>query len=270
MSFNKLLARGIKRVPGLNRAVYSFSKRYIDIYRDYSYDFRQNGEEWLIKKAAQIFPGAAVIFDVGANKGAWAQSVKAYAKPAQIHCFEISPKTFANLKDALAGAPNVTLNNFGLSDKAGTINFRDYGVNHGGNTLIQNPCYVHNKPMEMVSASVMTGDDYCAERGVAQIDLLKIDVEGWEYFVLKGFARMFAERKVQVVQFEYGYNQADVHTLMKEFHEFFEGHGMQVGRLTPRGVDFAPFSHEWNDFKSGPNYVACLPHHYEDLTMRRV
>ncbi len=266
MSLNKLMARGIKQVPFLNKAVYSFSKRYIDIYRDYSYDFERNGEAWLIRKVAQIMPSDGVVFDVGANQGRWAKAVKDSAPGAQVHCFEISPKTFANLQTAMGGAGDVRLNNFGLSDKADEIQFRDYGTNHGGNTLIQDPCYVHNKPVEMVSAKVVTGAEYCKEQDVAKIDLLKIDVEGWEYFVLKGFEQMIADKKIKIVQFEYGYNQADVHTLMREFYQFFEGYGMKVGRLTPKGVHFMPFSHDLNDFKSGPNYVACLPEFCERLS----
>lgn len=267
MSLNKLVARGIKQVPFLNKAVYSFSRRYIDIYRDYSYDFESNGEAWLTRRAAQIMPSDGVVFDVGANKGRWTQAVKKSAPDANVHCFEISPKTFANLQSELGSAKNVVLNNFGLSDKAGEIQFRDYGTNHGGNTLIQNPCYVHNKPMEMVSAKVVTGAEYCKERGIAKINLLKIDVEGWEYFVLKGFEHMIADQKIEMIQFEYGYNQADVYTLMREFYGFFEERGMKVGRLTPKGVHFVPFSHELNDFKSGPNYVACVPSLQDRLSM---
>ena len=38
--------------------------------------------------------------------------------------------------------------------------------------------------------------------GVTSIDILKIDVEGADYFVLCGFDDLFKNKKVRVVQFE--------------------------------------------------------------------
>ncbi len=259
MSFNKLVAAVIKQVPLLNKGVYSFSKRYIDVYRDYSYNFSRNGEAAIVRKLADILPPQAVVFDVGANKGAWAQAVRESLPQAQIHCFELSPRTFRNLEQRLGSAPGVTLNNIGLSNKDDIVRFRDYGENHGGNTLIHDPSYVHRGPVEMIEGRVVRGADYCRAHRITAIDFLKVDVEGWEYFVLQGFEELLRDGKIGMVQFEYGYANADVHSLMKDFYQLFESYGMRIGRLTPRGVLFTPFSHDLNDFKSGPNFVACLP-----------
>ncbi len=125
---------------------------------------------------------------------------------------------------------------------------------------------MHRGSLETVTGRVTTGDSYCGEAGVGAIDLLKIDVEGWEYFVLKGFDALLKAQQVGVVQFEYGYTHADVHTLMRDFYQLFESHGMRVGRLTPKGVDFSPFSYDLNDFKSGPNFIACQARYVDKLS----
>jgi FkbM family methyltransferase len=259
LSFNKIIAAIIKRVPLVNRGVYSFAQRYIDAYRDYSYDFRKNGEAAIVRRLREILPPDATIFDVGVHRGSWADAVKGTLPRASVHCFELSGPTFRNLQQRLGHTPGVILNNFGLSDRDAEVAFRDYGENHVGNTLITDPCYVHKQPPQMATGRVVNGDRYCRENQIEAIDFLKIDVEGWEYFVLEGFRETLGRRQIRIVQFEYGYVNADVHTLMRDFYRLFELHGMRVGRLTPAGVAFSPFHHALNDFKSGPNFIACQP-----------
>ena len=48
-----------------------------------------------------------------------------------------------------------------------------------------------------------TLDRFCSERGVKQIDVLKIDTEGFEFEVLKGASSMLAQQAIKFIYFEF-------------------------------------------------------------------
>lgn len=262
MSFKQKAARALCRtvrgVPGLNAACFALSNMYIDEYRFFSYDPEENGEHDIVRALAGAFPKKPVLFDAGANVGDWTSFAASVLPDFEAHLFEMSARTFETLSARLAGDSRVCLNNLALSDREEEIEYIDFGANDGGNTMLLNADY-HKKKSVRARARAVRGDDYCAGRGVAHIDFFKIDTEGAEYRVLKGFEGMFARKAIDVVQFEYGYTHADAGSLMKDFFAFFEGAGYVVGRLSKKGVAFKSFSYADNDFRSGPNYIACLP-----------
>ncbi|MCU0931542.1 MAG: FkbM family methyltransferase [Serpentinimonas sp.] len=226
----------------------------IDQLRGYSYNFEKNGERRLLERLAELQP--ATVFDVGANVGDWSLVASALMPRATIHCFELSPRTYVTLRQRLHGA-QFKVNNCGMGHQNSVIEFKDYGENSTVNTILQDATYHDHKIAAQITQShIVTGDSYCQEQGVDHIDLLKIDVEGADHLVLEGFAQMLGQGAVRVVQFEYGYTHGDAKFLMRDFYRLFASYGYLVGRLSPRGVDFAPWHYKLNDFRSGPNYVA--------------
>lgn len=226
----------------------------IDGLRGYSYDFDRNGERRLLEVLAAL--PVRTVFDVGANVGDWSLAAARALPSATIHAFELSPRTFKTLSTRLQGE-RFRLNNRGMGRESGRISFKDYGENSTVNTILTNATY-HDAKFESVTATaeLVSGDDYCRQNGIDAIDLLKIDVEGADHLVLEGFAPQLRAKVIRVVQFEYGYTHGDARFLMRDFYELFASHGYAVGRLTRRGVTFAPWNYKMNDFRSGPNYVA--------------
>ena len=49
---------------------------------------------------------------------------------------------------------------------------------------------------------------------------IKIDVEGFEFEVLKGFGNMLSEKAIKIIQFEYGYANADAGHTLKDIFNF--------------------------------------------------
>lgn len=239
----------------LRYVLYRAANKYTKSYEGFSYDFAKNGELHLLKTLP--LPNDPIVFDVGANIGEWSKSCLARFPNARLHCFELSKDTFATLESNLVGTPNVTLNNFGLSNDDGEVEYLDFGINSGVNTLVSNSGF-HDARQNYIkkSAKVLRGDTYCSDRQIDHIDLLKIDVEGAEYFVLQGFSEMLRQGAVSVIQFEYGYVNADTGKLMKDFFQMLQASGYIVGPLKPQGVLFMDFDYGLNDFKSGPNFVA--------------
>ena len=91
--------------------------------------------------------------------------------------------------------------------------------------------------------------------GVERIDLLKVDVEGAEHLVFDGFGAAMDAGQIDVIQFEYGKVNIITHFLLRDFYDFLETRGYQVGKLFPDHVDFRPYALEDEDFL-GPNYIA--------------
>jgi hypothetical protein len=110
---------------------------------------------------------------------------------------------------------------------------------------------------QTIECDVTTGDDFLSERGIATVDLLKLDLEGGEHLALRGFDRAFrAGGKIRLVQFEYGQVNIITKFLLRDYYEFFRERGYVVGKLYPDFVDFREYRYRDEDFL-GPNYVAC-------------
>jgi hypothetical protein len=66
------------------------------------------------------------------------------------------------------------------------------------------------------------------------IVIVKIDVEGYELMVLRGFGD--AIRNVRVLQFEFGGTNIDTKVFFRELWRFFEEAGFDLYRITPIGA----------------------------------
>lgn len=245
-------------VPLVNRALYGASLYYIDQYNNYSYDFYKNGEFGLVKACSKIFvDGSTVIFDVGANVGDWTADCRKFSSSAKYFLFEMSEETFETLRERFGGDRLIALENVALGQKDGRLEYKFYGSGSGSNSLVTNSDFKKSE-FELRSVEVKAGDGYCSERGIDKINLLKIDTEGNEYDVLMGFRGLLEEKRIDVIQFEYGYANGDAGHLMKDFFVMLNGCGYSVGPLRRKGVLFKEFSYSDNNFRTGPNYVACL------------
>ena len=235
--------------------LYILAKKYIIRYEGFSYSFKKNGEEYLLDKL--ISSDIKTVFDVGANIGNWTEIAHKKFSNSTIHAFEISEKTFKVLKRRYQDNSQIVLNNFGLSDKSGEFEYKDYGKNSGVNSLILDSDF-HDFQIKskILKTMIDIGDEYCLNNNVHSIDFLKIDVEGAEHLVLGGFTNLLKSGKIKVIQFEYGYTHADAKFLIKDFYKLFNSFEYVLGPLKPSGVIFMDFDYALNDFNSGPNYVA--------------
>lgn len=227
---------------------------WINSLRGYSYDFGKNGEKAMLQKLQNL--EINTLFDVGSNIGEWSLVAVKFFPRAQIHAFELSPTTFRTLKNNLQET-SVVLNNLGMADYDGEIEFKDYGENSPVNTILTQASYHDHRLKPTISKSkIISGNTYCTQNNIKKIDFLKIDVEGVDHLVLKGFSDLLNRKSIRLIQFEYGYTHGDAKFLMRDFYEFFEKYGYIVGRLSKKSVAFEPWNYKMNDFRSGPNYIA--------------
>ncbi len=179
-----------------------------------------------------------VIFDVGANRGQFLrQALTQFAgRPTTIHAFEPSSAAFTELQRDFGAESGVTLNNFALGHEASerTLYFDVPGSELSSLYLRQ----IDHHGMSFAGSElvpVKTLDDYCGAQGVSRIDLLKLDVEGHELYVLHGAAQMFERHAIDMVSFEFGGCNIDSHTFVRDFFNFFASRGMKLARVTATG-----------------------------------
>lgn len=136
-------------------------------------------------------------FDVGANVGYY--SLMFSAKGFRCHSFEPVKKTFLKLLSnvELNSFNNATLNNFGISS---TCCSREINISPdacGNNSLVNK---FQTKQTEQITLGTL--DNYCSEKNIDQIDLLKIDVEGHENEVLLGASNLLYSFKIKQIFIE--------------------------------------------------------------------
>jgi FkbM family methyltransferase len=220
----------------------------------FSYDFYKNGEHELIKKVSRL--KFKTIFDVGSNLNKWTLIANKFFPEANIHSFEISETCFMNSKIDPVNE-KIIQNNFGLGDINASIEYKDYGTNSQINTTILESNFHDNGSTiyELKKTNIETGNKYCKKNNINFIDFLKIDTEGSEHLVINGFLDILDREAVRLIQFEYGYANGDAKFLMKDFFNFFEKKNYIVAKLRKK-IKFKVWDYSFNDFKSGPNYIA--------------
>lgn len=132
-----------------------------------------------------------VVLDIGANIG---NHTLAFATKAfQVHAFEPIPKIHALLQLNVEQnqLTNVTVHKLALSDTDGqaTIHMVSSG-NFGASSFDK-----RTDNSEAITVSQRRGDTLLAELKLDKIDLLKIDVEAHEVFVLRGLMQTLQEQK---------------------------------------------------------------------------
>lgn len=235
----------------------------IDWENGFGYELKDTGEEGLITSYLYETRDREkfTFFDVGANRGDYTGFLLSVGRPnVDVHCFEISPVMQRRLKENFGHLPYVRVNPFGLGDAPGDYQYRRYISGEGLNTLQwEMEIWDQTIPSVIEECQIETGKRYCEAAEIDHIDLLKIDTEGWDWFVLQGFEPMISNKEIDLIQFEYGYANVQSRKLMLDFWAFFEARGYKLGRLRPTGVDWTDYQIQDNNFEGTQNWVAFSP-----------
>jgi FkbM family methyltransferase len=185
--------------------------------------------------AGLLPPRDAVVFDVGANVGAWSTEMVRLAAPrlARLVAFEPSAANHESLSRitfprfelvrAAVGAAPGEMTLFSDVPGSGLASLYQRRLDHHG---------VFQKPQETVP--VVTLDQVAEERGIGRIDFLKMDIEGHELRALDGARRLLEARRVRALSFEFGGSNIDSRTYFQDFWYLLRGLGFRIFRIAPR------------------------------------
>lgn len=161
-----------------------------------------------------------VVFDVGANIGQTAIKFHTSFSEAAIYSFEPVKSVFAHLKNNTQHFSRVQCFNVALGEKAESVEIDVFeGDASVFNSLKKEAQNKTGNTKETIR--VTTGDQFCKEHNIAEIDLLKIDTEGYELPVLHGFREMIAAAKVKALFCEVGFTTVNTrNTYINELIDF--------------------------------------------------
>lgn len=170
-----------------------------------------------------------LVFDVGANIGQTIDMILGQFPQAQIIAFEPSSDVFEKLK-ITHGHRCKQIHNIALGGQNGVCELTQYEKSVFNSLLKLKPSECHNLPevKEVGTEQVMvrTLDSFVFECGVEELDLLKIDTQGFDLEVLRGAENLLASGKVKRVLVELNFfqmyaSEADALTIinfLKERH----------------------------------------------------
>jgi FkbM family methyltransferase len=259
--YSRLCRSLAHRYDGLALKLHRAAVIYIDAYTNTDFNFRVNGEMRVVERLLPKLGDKPVVFDIGCNDGEWSELALKRRADIDLHGFELAPQLQDQIAKRFAGQANFKLCRFGLSDRTGDVSFAFYPDNDVLTSLVTDlprRGAGHDRLRAVtVQGRVLRGDDYCAEAGVQHIGYIKLDVEGHEVEVLDGFERMFREKRVDAVQFEFGYEAYVTGRTIRQFYKRFTDLGYITGRVLTVGVQFSEQGEQFERLAFG-NYVAVL------------
>jgi FkbM family methyltransferase len=170
---------------------------------------KKTGEEKLIKLISKSNPHLCI--DVGANVGDFSESLLKNTK-SRVISFEPLPYAFKKPTLLKSNFPNrIILNNCGVGDKNSflMLNYSNQNsVFASFSKEVNQIDYVKNANTKKIKVKVITLDSYFKKNKIiGNIDLLKIDTEGFEYEVLLGAKGLISQRRIKFIQLEYNWHQ---------------------------------------------------------------
>jgi FkbM family methyltransferase len=187
----------------------------------------------------------STILDVGAYIGVYALNAGQIAVEGHVYAFEPDPRSARRLAQAIEtnALKNVHLCQGAAGNWVGEVTFtlRDYPPQ---SSLQSNfiPPRPSGEEGEEVSVPIWTVDEYCKSRGIEQVDIIKIDVEGAELQVLRGaFATIAVSQPTLIIELheiyslQFGYTiQETIDYLHRlEYSLFHIAPGITKPRLIP-------------------------------------
>ena len=186
----------------------------------------------LVALIVKLLPRSGVFVDVGANIGLVSLSVAARRPDASVFAFEPDPANatrFLRNADLNNAHAQCRLEMVALGSEAGVAEIARGSESGHSHIAIGEE---HGS-----SISVDTLDAYAARLGLETIDVLKVDVEGYEPFVFQGAAGLLGDGRVGAIVCELndpllgrtGFTRAKVVALL-------EDHGYRPELIPPTGA----------------------------------
>jgi FkbM family methyltransferase len=227
-------------------------------------DPEKNGEYRLVDELCiSVLQPGAIVFDVGANIGDWSGRVaQGFKGKIFLYAFEPASDTFTVLEKRFAklSAQEAVVKCFNIAlGKGNDIVTLYKGAEFSGTNSLLKP--MHNVEKILVSSkemvSVQEGDGFCESNDISYIDFVKIDTEGYEISVLKGFSNYIRNGKIGAIQFEYGGSWIDSRTYLLDAFEIFLSHGYKIGKIYPDGIRwYESYDQELENFRYS-NFLAA-------------
>jgi len=194
------------KLPGVDVVPQNFQKNINGVLFEIDFAFFPKNEHWLrqmrfglyeiatVECMKKILKKGDVFIDVGAHIGyLTAVGASLVGKRGQVHSFEPVPLYFEYVRKLVLQnlGYKIVPQNCALGEKTETAVMCYNGPLHsGGSSLVLgelNPAIIEGS----INVSIRRLDDYLRQNKLEGVALIKIDVEGYEFPVLKGLQKYF-------------------------------------------------------------------------------
>lgn len=127
-----------------------------------------------------------IIFEVGARYGDESIKLSNIFPNSKIHSFECNPLTIEICKEKLSNIKSIKFNDFGLGNREENLPFYSYTKNNDGASSLFKRIDFHSTQIESGIIKIKTLKEYVYNNDIPNIDLLCMDVQGYELNILKG------------------------------------------------------------------------------------
>lgn len=193
-----------------------------------------------------------IVIDCGGNKGIYTEEILRVNPNCEVIIFEPSQVNIDVLKNKFEANAKVRLIEKAVSSQAGELVLYS-DIPGSGNASLSNRRLEHFN-MDFNSREVVAVSTIDSEIQFLEIDILKMDIEGFEFEALRGAMTLL--NNVKVVQFEFGGANIDSRTYFQDFFYFFKDKRFTIWRITPLGlVKVSKYNERMERFTT-TNYLA--------------
>ncbi len=201
--------------------------------------------------------------DVGGNKGTYSAELRKIYPDLEIHIFEPSKTNLKILQDKFGDDPQVVIVPFALSEHEGAGKLYSDYFGSGMASLVKRRMDHFNTNLNNTEeVRIIKFEDYWKTvLKKRNIDILKLDIEGYELNALNGMGD--AIKFTHAIQFEFGGCNIDTKTYFQDFWYFFQNVKFRIYRITPIGLEYLKKYKESDEFFITTNFIAIQK--YEKL-----
>jgi FkbM family methyltransferase len=145
------------------------------------------------------------LFDIGANKGQTSLQFHSTFSNCIIHAFEPDASTFAQLREETKQFGNIKVYNLGFGNTTERVTM-NLNKNSGGNSVLPLSGNIKDfavgewtEKIGSTEIELTTLDHFCSEQIVKGIDILKLDVQGYELKILEGAMKVATPSFTKVI-----------------------------------------------------------------------
>jgi len=212
-------------------------------------DGAKNGEYWFIEQ--YLSPEDEYVIDIGANRGDWTSAILQLSSgEVGVYCYEPDPRVASDCKSSVGQEETVHFFEAALGSEVGKL---DIFLNRESTGLTS--AVVGNGEHRRHTVEATTLDRQAEQHQLQHIDLVKIDVEGYEESVLHGASSLLNEGRISCIQFEYGGNWAKAGSTLQGIVSYLESFGFEVFLLQPNSLKPVDLN-LLGEYFSYSNYVA--------------
>lgn len=204
------------------------------------------------------------IIDVGANNGSWSilLSKRLSDRNVSFHLFECAPYCFDDLDKNVGKMSNFHIIKKAVSEYSGrsTLYIPNVGYEAGSGLASlhsRRDTSIRHFEYSKMEVDAISIDDYAAQENLNNIDILKIDAEGHELFIIKGAMEMIKQRKINCIFFEFGSGNVNSRTYFRDFWDLISSMHYKLFRILPGGrfLQIIRYTDMCEYYRGATNYV---------------